>query len=408
MRRSGETGTVDAVGSRRDSEPRPAARLAGHLRVAVLSDAIPGRNGVGTYYDDLVAQLAPLVDEIRLVGPPREGESRKGGWSVPLPGDATQRLHIPSVRGLWRELRDFSPHVVLSATPGFYGFFGLAVARRFGAVPCVAYHTELEKLAQDYWTPLLARLSRGLLGYLDRWMFGRSEAVLVFNESLRDAVADRGADKIRVVGTPTPGDFLETPVTPPSERISRVAFVGRLAPEKGIDQVLEAVAHHPRLRFTILGDGPLRDEVETAAARHDNLEHGPWGPRERVLELLDGSDLLVLPSRHETFGTAAFEALTRQRLALVSPHCGILEWPELAAGLFVMADGERLHESLTRVLAVEPALRRKVALRGRKAALLQSARTVEQWLEVLAAAARTRRVGGRAGDGSDDDRTSDR
>jgi len=42
-------------GVRSSSRPGPVATT--DLRLAVVSDATPGRNGVGTYYDDLVELL---------------------------------------------------------------------------------------------------------------------------------------------------------------------------------------------------------------------------------------------------------------------------------------------------------------------------------------------------------------
>ena len=56
-------------------------------RVAVISDAAPTRNGVGTYYTDLLAHLASHCERVRLFCP----DSRTSGWyryvGVPLPGD---------------------------------------------------------------------------------------------------------------------------------------------------------------------------------------------------------------------------------------------------------------------------------------------------------------------------------
>src|SRR5437763_700623 len=46
----------------------------------------------------------------------------------------------------------------------------------------------------------------------------------------------------------------------------RAAFVGRLAPEKGLDTLIEAwpqvLARHPNARLTLVGDGPQRGALE--------------------------------------------------------------------------------------------------------------------------------------------------
>ena len=62
------------------------------LRILFVVDAIQGRNGVGTYFQDLVAQLRPYVDQVELVAPDLLEPHPVQGISFPLPGDNTQRL----------------------------------------------------------------------------------------------------------------------------------------------------------------------------------------------------------------------------------------------------------------------------------------------------------------------------
>jgi len=96
-----------------------------------------------------------------------------------------------------------------------------------------------------------------------------------------------------------------------------VAYVGRLAPEKGIGDLLQVLdALHARLdvRAAIAGAGPLRPDVDAWVATR------PWATfhglleRTRVPELFAAADAAVLPSRttrtaSEQFGMAALEAL---------------------------------------------------------------------------------------------------
>src|SRR6267142_972783 len=57
--------------------------------------------------------------------------------------------------------------------------------------------------------------------------------------------------------------------TPP-RRI--IGGVGRLSPEKGFDQLVEAAAlacgEQPDLGFVVFGDGPLRESLTAQIARH--------------------------------------------------------------------------------------------------------------------------------------------
>jgi glycosyltransferase involved in cell wall biosynthesis len=353
------------------------------LRVVILSDAVSSRNGVGTYYDDLAHHLESRVGQVTLLAPPANGDGNFRGWTTVMPGDPTQRLYWPSPIWLGRIVQELDPHVIVAATPGGFGMLGLAMAATLRTAFCVGYHTEYSELAGLYWKDSFGKVYHALLALWDRLMFRFGSVVLVTNESLLRQALSLGAKEAHIMGTPIQADFLETPIEPHPREIRTVTFTGRLAPEKELGQILEASEAFPELHFRIAGDGILRPEVEARAARQENLEYVGWITRDKVLDLLDQTDLLVLPSRFETFGTVAFEAMVRGRLALVSPNCGIARWPELAPGLVVMEEGETLVEALRRLRALPPEERVAVAQRGHRASQAMSWRTVDDWVQTL-------------------------
>lgn len=373
----------------------PSSLAAGStLRVALLSDAAPGRNGVGTYYDDLVEHLRSRVEAVALFSPPPQdlprGERRpsQAGWGFPMPGDPTQTLFLPSPPAVWRAVREFRPDVIIAATPWAYGLLAIPLARRTGAALCVGYHTQFDKLAGVYWTRGLSRIMRPLLGWWDRLLFRFGNRVLVHNEALVSEALQGGAPEVSLVGTPAPRVFMDRPAPQVPDRVRSVLFVGRLAPEKRVEQVLDAARAMPHLHFRLAGDGPLSEQVGDAAAGQPNLEHLGWVDRGRILELLDASDAVVLPSRFETFGSAAYEGMLRRRAVVVSAGCGLVNWPGLAAGLFVMDEGATLTETLREVEAMEAGERRRVVEAGYGAARSLCERTVAGWVKVLEASAR--------------------
>jgi glycosyltransferase involved in cell wall biosynthesis len=103
-----------------------------------------------------------------------------------------------------------------------------------------------------------------------------------------------------------------------------VAYVGRLAPEKGVHTALEAMRavmaeHGARVRFAIAGDGP--DEARCRALAPE----GTWfagSLRGRVLsEFYASADLFVFPSTTETFGNVVLEAMA-SGVPVVAPDVG--------------------------------------------------------------------------------------
>lgn len=103
-------------------------------------------------------------------------------------------------------------------------------------------------------------------------------------------------------------------------------------PKKGLDVLLSAFARvadrHPDVRLVLLGDGPLRDQLEAQASRLELGERvrflGTRG-RAETIELLQGCAVLVLASRAEPFGLAVLEALACGRPVVATRVGGIRE-----------------------------------------------------------------------------------
>ncbi len=90
--------------------------------------------------------------------------------------------------------------------------------------------------------------------------------------------------------------------------------VGRLHPQKGFDLLLKAFhriqAKYPDWQITILGEGPMRSELEALRAQLKLTDrvHLP-GLVSNVRDYLDRADLFVMPSRFEGFPMALCEAM---------------------------------------------------------------------------------------------------
>src|SRR5262249_31326711 len=83
----------------------------------------------------------------------------------------------------------------------------------------------------------------------------------------------------------------------------RIVTVGRLVEKKGIEYVIRALARvasrHPRLRYDVIGDGPLRRPLEQLAREQslgDILQFHGSVSGEKVRALLDQAHLFVLAS----------------------------------------------------------------------------------------------------------------
>ena len=94
----------------------------------------------------------------------------------------------------------------------------------------------------------------------------------------------------------------------PSDKV--IIYVGRLAHIKGIAYLLEAAKHlcksMENLKFLIVGDGPLRSRLEKM--KNKQIIFAGW--RNDVADLLNISDIFVLPSLSEGLPVSLLEAYT--------------------------------------------------------------------------------------------------
>ncbi len=104
-------------------------------------------------------------------------------------------------------------------------------------------------------------------------------------------------------------------------------FLGRLTEEKGIHLLLDAWQRHPEGslgRLVIVGDGPLRPQVEQAAAARSDLEFR--GPQDRAgvaAALRDAAVVLATSTWYDVLPTVILEALAAGRPVLGTDLGGI-------------------------------------------------------------------------------------
>ena len=352
-------------------------------RVVFVSDAVCGRNGVGTYYQDLVENLRPHLGHVQLIAPCDHPPQVHQNFSFPIPGDATQRMYWPKRGRLARMLRAARPDVIVFPTIGPYTYFGVQEAKRLSCPIWMVQHTDFERLARLYFHPLVVASSRPIVDWLTGVLLRNADSVSTVNQETAASLQRVGVPEVRVLATPIAKEFLERPTTPLRREIRSILFLGRLAREKNIDTIVRAAEQLPDVRFAIAGDGPLRNHVEQQCRRSGNLRFHGWLPRDAVMDLIDASDLLVLPSSIESFGTVALEAMARGRLVLVSEHCGIRAWPRLAECIYHAHPHESLAAAIQRVAQQPAADRQRLAQLARFAAISANACAIDDWLAMI-------------------------
>jgi glycosyltransferase involved in cell wall biosynthesis len=155
-----------------------------------------------------------------------------------------------------------------------------------------------------------------------RRLYRRADGIVAVSDSLRGAALAVAPDvKIEVIpnGIDTERFKPKGEKPFPAER-AEILFVGRLREFKGVQDVLAALPQIERalnrpVRFTVVGDGPYRGELESLAAqlRSEGMKAEVsflgWLDPDRVPPLYERASLFVLPSLVEGYPNVVLEAM---------------------------------------------------------------------------------------------------
>jgi glycosyltransferase involved in cell wall biosynthesis len=142
-------------------------------------------------------------------------------------------------------------------------------------------------------------------------------------------------------------------------------FVGRLAQQKNVDLLLDAMATLPRSerpRVALAGHGPLRETLEVRALSLGLADDVRFlGERRDARELMQAADVLVLPSRDEGQSNVVLEAMAAGLAVLATRVGGNAELVEdgVSGVLFDCSDAAALCSALRRA-AGDPAWCRRL------------------------------------------------
>ncbi|HVF75017.1 MAG TPA: glycosyltransferase family 4 protein [Acidimicrobiales bacterium] len=231
---------------------------------------------------------------------------------------------------------------------------------------------------------------------------GASRAYRRFRPLVRQ-IADRidlkvavSADARRTATDAHPGDYVLlfnaieverfATATPTPTNGPTIFFLGRHEPRKGLDVLLEAMAHLPAdVHLWVAGDGPQTVELKERTRNDSRIEWlGRIGDQE-VASRLRGADVFCAPSLHgESFGVVLLEAMAA-RTAIVAgdlPGYRNVARPDEHAVLVPPGDAPALAKGLERVLTDTDLAARLVAAGEPRAAEFSIEQLAERYVEL--------------------------
>ncbi len=237
--------------------------------------------------------------------------------------------------------------------------------------------------------------------FFQRAIYTRLDGLLVMSESLRNNVLATHPIRDRRVRLVSPGlDFSRFDPARVDPQLKRAAWgvdadtkviglVGRIHPNKGQETLIKAAAGLlkpsvsgrtkglPKLKFVMVGEETLGstqeylNELRAMVQQFRIQDHVVFsGYEENLPEVMGALDLLVMPSRQESFGLVALEAMAMRCPVILSDVGSAREWVgEQEFGLAVRPEDAFDLQRQIRFILERPDLAQQMGTQARERAI---------------------------------------
>jgi len=348
------------------------------MRIAIASEVfLPKIDGITNRLRHTILELTRRGHEVRVLAPDTAVAEYAGVRVVRIPGVAFPpypgvRLCVPDPRILLA-LRRFDPHVVHVVGPAVLGVWATAAARLLGLPVVSSYHTDFPRYAPQYglgW-------AEPALWPLIRQVHNAAHRNLTPSHFTREELLDHGVENVGIWRGGVDTELFHPGRRSIAARLDLMGgrpdgplllYAGRLSPEKNLALLADVLDRVPGAALALVGDGPGRGQLEELL-RGRRVQFTGFLRGARLAEAFASADCFVMPSRTETLGFVALEAMA-SGCPVVAANAGGL--PDIVAheenGLLFDPDRpEAAAEAIRKVLAT-PGRHRFYARNARKTA----------------------------------------
>lgn len=355
------------------------------LRIAVVTETYPPEiNGVAMTLGRFVHALQGREHQVQLIRP-RQGPAdvpiaepnleQVLQPGVPIPRYAGLKMGLPAkstLRRIWSVKRPDLVHVV---TEGPLGWSALAAARTLRIPVATDFHTNFHSYSRHYG---LGWLKRPIAAYLRRF-HNQAQVTMVPSLTIRRDLEQAGFRNLEVVGRGVDTQLFDPARRSLAVRASwgvgekglAVLYVGRFAPEKNLDllvQAYQAIARlRPDVRLVVVGEGPALSALK--AAQPDIVLCGARRGEDLATHYAS-ADVFLFPSLTETFGNVLLEAMASGLASVTFDYAAAAEHVRHGVNGLKAAygdNGEFIAQTLR--LSQDEALRRSIGTHARLTAM---------------------------------------
>jgi len=332
-------------------EDYPATRPS--LRIAVVTETWPPEvNGVAMTLAKLVQGLSHRNHDVQLIRPRQtKTDSPMSDASLeevlmrgmPIPRYPELKLGLPSKKTLVKTWTLRRPDVVHIATEGPLGWSALQAAKVLKLPVTSDFRTNFQSYSKHYG---VGWLRKPIVAYL-RKFHNATACTMVPTRELMRTLSQNGFANLKVVSRGVDTKLFNIVKRDTSLRSSWGATddtkvlisVGRMAPEKNLDQVLKTYdalkSTGQAFKLVMVGDGPLKEQFQK---RYPEIIFPGMLSQTNLAAYYASSDLFIFPSQTETFGNVTLEALASGIPVLAFDCAAARDWVQTGVNGWLIAE----------------------------------------------------------------------
>ncbi len=350
------------------------------LRVAYFAGTMrPGHDGVTRVLYELISHLQRRHVENLFFSPivsPGDHPTRiLQVPSVTFPLYKDYRIAVPGSRHFEERLKEFEPDILHINSPCSLGYAAVKYAHR-ADIPVVAtYHTHFASYARYY----SARAFEALSWNYFRKLYNGCQRVYVPSQPILRELKEHGLRNLEFLPHGVDAKAFHPRFKDDAWKVRLgiegkivALYVGRLVWEKDLQTLADTyrivAGQRKDIAFVLVGDGPIRSELESLMPDAKFLGHQSG---QDLSTAFASSDMFVFPSTTETFGNVTIEAMASGVLPICARQggsSGVVRDGETGV-LAIPRDPEDFASKIN-ALANSPAMRERLA--GQASAFAQT------------------------------------
>ncbi len=323
----------------------------------------PNVGGIETHFDDLVEALSK--EKIRnwvLTYKPITTKVQAPFFEKR--GNYTEIYRVPWISGIFYNLVKNPIAEFLYLVPGLFITLPILLLLKRNNINTIHSHGLIAGFVSVFWGSIFNKKvivtthsiynfpKSGFYRKFSTWIFNNSDTVLTLSEQSKNEVKDLdiSEDKIKVF-TYWINLKIFKEVTNAKERLGWshkfvVLFVGRLVPEKGLDELLRSFKNwDKKVTLVIIGAGPFESRIQKI--KKDNFVYVGKVKNDKLPIYYSAADLLIVPSTSEEgFGRVILESLACGTPVIGSNRGAISEAMDNSVGKLINITPESIENTV--------------------------------------------------------------